>query len=851
MTDEQKILLLDSNSLINRAFYALPPMQTKDGLFTNAIYGYLSMLNKLLNEEKPTHVCAVFDCHAKTFRHQKYEAYKAGRKPMPPELVMQVPVLQELLQKMGIKLLFKEGIEADDIIGTLAKRFSVPTVIVSGDRDVLQLVDDTTTVFHTKRGVTDIKKYTPAALYEEGFSPRQIIEYKALAGDSSDNIPGCPGVGDKTARDLLATFGDVDAIFSRLDEVKGKLKEKLSENKDSVYMSRDLATIEINADIPCALEEIAFSPVLPHEAEEMMTKLEFKNLTSRFSFDQTETKPERKAYETETAVFEDVQSAANALNDIPKGEKVCIEWGQDVVIAFGNKEYVFKIAEGLLADGITEGEAVNLLAPFYTSEYTNIFFDAKKSFYYLENIGVKPEKPYEDVLLEGYLINNTKVIRDEKSLLEDYGYDGEHVASDLLRLHSELCRTLEEKQLQKLYYEIELPLTKCLFDMEKAGFLIDTDILEELNETFSNEIEILARKIHEIAGDENFNINSNKQLASVLFDKLGLKTGKKNKTGYSVSSDVLEELEHPIIDALLRYRQLTKLKSTYIDGMKQVMNPATKKVHTDFKQCLTSTGRLSSSEPNLQNIPVRTAEGREIRKMFVPGKGNVLISADYSQIELRLLAHCSQEPRLLEAYKNGTDIHTLTASMIFGKQPEEVTPDMRRSAKAVNFGIIYGISGFGLAKNAGVSNKKAKEFIDGYFAMYPKVKEYMDKNVALAKKQGYLRSMLGRIRYFPELASPQYTVRSFGERAAMNFPLQGSASDIIKIAMLRVHKTLADKKLKAKMILQVHDELIVECPADEEEEVKFILRECMQNAMDLTVPLEIGVASGENWYDAK
>ncbi len=847
-----KILLLDSNSLINRAFYALPPMQTKDGLFTNAVYGYISMLNKLITEEKPTHICAVFDCHAKTFRHEKYAEYKAGRKPMPEELVMQVPVLQELLQKMGIKLLFKEGIEADDIIGTLSKRFKEETIIVSGDRDVLQLVDDTTTVFHTKRGVTDIKRYTPALLSEEGFTPEQIIEYKALAGDSSDNIPGCKGIGDKTAKDLLTKYGSVENIYQNIEEIKGKLREKLEDDKDNVILSKDLATIETAADIPCALDDIAFNPVLPGEAKDMMAKLEFKNMASRFQFDESAEEPVKKeTVEYSLTTISSVEEGEKLLSEIKEGDTVCIEYGRDIVVSFGAKSIKIPVCEGLFGDGLTEDEALGLISHLYGKNYKKIFFDAKKEMYKLAERGVTIEMPYEDVLLQAYLINNTKVIKDVESLLSDYGYTGANLSADILELEKELAEKIEDKGLKDLYYNIELPLIGCLFDMERQGLTVDMNVLSELDEQFSAEIDKLTEQIHEIAGEKDFNINSNKQLADILFGKLGLKASKKNKTGYSVSAEVLEELEHPIIDALLRYRQLSKLKSTYIDGMKQVMNKASGRVHTDFKQCLTTTGRLSSNEPNLQNIPVRTAEGREIRKMFVAKPGNVLISADYSQIELRLLAHFSQEPNLLEAYRNNGDVHALTASKIFRTPLNEVTSAMRRSAKAVNFGIIYGISGFGLAKNAGVSNKQAKIFIDEYFATYPKVKEYMDENVALAKKQGYLKTLAGRVRFFPELTSPQYNIRAFGERAAMNFPLQGSASDIIKIAMLRVYDALKKGNYKAKLILQVHDELIVEAPEEERDKVIELLKLNMENAVPLSIPLSVGVAYGRNWYGAK
>lgn len=827
-------------------------MQTKDGVFTNAVYGYVAMLNKLITEQKPTHICAVFDCHAKTFRHLKYAEYKAGRKPMPEELVKQVPLLQELLKKMGIKLLFKEGIEADDIIGTLSKRFSEETIIVSGDRDVLQLIDPSTTVFHTKRGVTDIKIYTPESLKEEGFTPEQIIEYKALAGDNSDNIPGCKGVGEKTAKDLLEKYTDVKGIYDHIDEIKGKLREKLETDKDNVYLSRDLATIETNADIECKLDDLAFSEILPTDAKVMMTSLEFKNLTGRFTYADEENAVETKVTkEFKKIKIADYQEGKDIFSQIKKGSVISYEYGQDILVSFDETTVEIPVAEGLFGDGLSVDDAVELIRPLFGKDYINVFFDAKKELYRLSDLGIGVEKPYEDVLIQAYLINNTKVIKDEDGLLTDYGYSATRKSEERLSLYNELVKKLDEKGLHDLYYNVELPLVECLYSMEKEGLTVDMSVLNELDKSLTSEIEKLSFEIHKIAGDDTFNINSGKQLAEILFDKLGLRPTKKNKTGYSVSADVLEELEHPIIDALLRYRQLSKLKSTYIDGMKQVINKSTNRVHTDFKQCLTATGRLSSNEPNLQNIPVRTAEGREIRKMFVAKEGNILISADYSQIELRLLAHFSQEPNLIESYKNGIDVHALTASKIFKTPLNEVTPEMRRSAKAVNFGIIYGISGFGLAKNAGVSNKQAKIFIEEYFATYPKVKEYMDKNVAEAKKAGYLTTLLGRIRYFPELISPQYNTRAFGERAAMNFPLQGSASDIIKVAMLNVYSALKEGGYRSKLILQVHDELIIEGPIEEKETVTNLLIDKMQNAIKLSVPLTVGVASGRNWYDAK
>ncbi len=878
MTNDVKILLLDSNSLINRAFHALPPLINSDGLYTNAIYGYMTMLNKLITEEEPTHICAVFDCRAKTFRHGMYDGYKATRKPMPEELAMQVPVLQQLLVKLGIKILYKEGYEADDILGTLSKRFDYPTIIVTGDRDCLQLVSDTTTVFNTKKGITEVKKYTPELLAEEGFTPQQIIEYKALAGDSSDNIPGCSGVGDKTAKDLLSEYKCVDGIYEHIDEIKGKLKEKLENNKDMVMLSKRLATIDVFADVECSLDDIVYLNRISDDAIDMMKYLQFKKLIEKFAPDYKETdvkSTESKKNETKEKIYDvsygenkeyenkiknstaevieisDENTLTDEIKNISENDEIFFDFTEcNAIIGIENKIYSIKTTENLIDTGISYETVIDVVKPLVAGKNQKFFFDAKKNMRFLSAYGVKIEKPYDDLLLMAYLINNTKVIKNAEMLAEEYCYSTENVYGALCDIYPILKEKITEKNLTKLYYEIELPLIEVLFDMEQTGFSVNGTMLEELNVKYAKEINELLQEIYSLAG-QTFNVNSNKQLGFVLFDTLGLPHSKKTKTGYSVDADTLEELDHPIVTAILRYRELAKLKSTYVEGMKQVMNPLTGKVHTCFNQCITATGRLSSTEPNLQNIPVRKSEGREIRKMFIPSEGNVLITADYSQIELRLLAHFSAEPKLIESYQNGCDIHALTASKIFNVPLEDVTPEMRTSAKAVNFGIIYGISGFGLSKNAGVTRYQAKNFIEQYFITYPKVKEYMDSNVSLAKKQGYLTTLFGRIRYFPELTSPKFSIRAFGERAAMNMPLQGTASDIIKISMLKVHDALKNQGLKAKLILQVHDELIVDAPKEEEDAVKEILKNNMESAANLRVPLTVNVSCGSNWYASK
>jgi len=846
----QKLILIDSNSLINRAFYALPPLTNREGVFTNAILGYMSMLNRLINEEKPTHLCAVFDRRGPTFRHKIYAEYKGKRKPMPEELAMQIPLLQELLQKMNIKILSMQGIEADDIIGTIAKRFDIDTIIVSGDKDVLQLADSTTRIFHTKRGVSDVKIYTPKELEEEGLSPQKVIEYKGLAGDSSDNIPGAAGVGDKTARILLDEYGDIDNIYKNIDNIKGKLRDRLIDSKEKVYLSKELATICTSVNIPCELSDLEFVYPFPIEAKQVFQKLEFTKLHFEFSGDENSVVAKKIVIAAQELKSE--EEIKKLVESIKKNTQIATVWGEEnVLLSFEGKEYNIKLTNDLFGNGFNDYVVAELVAKLYSSDYINIIFDVKNSMYFMHEFGVEIAKPYEDILIKGYLLNSNKVIKSMDQLLNNYGYlENINSAYNILDVNKVLYDLLEKNHMTKLYREVELPLVECLYNMEKAGFLLDTKMLDELSVEYQEELDKLTKQIYEMAGEE-FNIKSNKQLSYILFEKLELQHGKKNKTGLSVNAEVLEEIEHPLAELLLRYRTIAKLRSTYVEGMRNVMSKSSGKVHTVFKQCLTVTGRLSSTEPNLQNIPVRKPEGQTLRKMFIPSKGNLLVSADYSQIELRLLAHYSEDENLIQAYKDCVDIHALTASKIFKTPLNEVTSAMRSSAKAVNFGIIYGISSFGLAKNAGVGNYEAKKFIDSYFESYPSVKKFMDRNVKTAIAQGYLTTMLGRIRYFPELASPKYMIKEFGKRAAMNMPLQGSASDIIKLAMLNVDSALKKQNLKSKLILQVHDELILDVPCEELEQIKVLLKENMENVVVLKIPLLINIASGKNWYEAK
>ncbi|MFW5780250.1 MAG: DNA polymerase I [Bacillota bacterium] len=848
----EKIILIDSNSLINRAFYALPPLQNKDGQFTNAIYGFVSMLQKLINEEKPTHICAVFDSRKRTFRKEMYEGYKAKRKPMPDALAEQVPMLKELLRDMNIKILTLDGFEADDIIGTIAKRFNKDTIVVSGDKDCLQLIDDTTKVYNTKKGVSDVTIYDRKALQEEGLTPEQVIELKGLAGDSSDNIPGALGIGDKTARALLLEYGSIDNIYNNLDKIKENIRKKLDISKDMVYLSKKLATIDTDVEIDCNLDDMRLIYPLDKKAIKTMQKLEFRNLINRFEYrlGAEEEVEESKKIEVLTEKVDTVELLETIVNDIEKNQKIVINWGENVIIAVQDREYVISISNDLFGEGIEPYSVAAVLRKLYTEDYINVCFDVKLEMHVLKQMGIIIKKPYEDLQLKAYLINSSRSVSGVNELMDIYNLDKENYSHSMLELNDILDKKLIENKLEKLYYEIELPLVECLYDMEVTGFRIDKEMLESLSLMYDDELKLLIQEIYTIAG-EKFNINSTKQLGMILFDKLELPAKKKTKTGYSVSAEVLEGLEHPIVSSILRYRQITKLKSTYIEGMKSLMNRTTGRVHTSFKQCLTTTGRLSSIEPNLQNIPIRTMEGREIRKIFVASPGCKLVCADYSQIELRLLAHFSNDKKLIDAYKQADDIHLITASKIYNVPPEQVDKDMRNSAKAVNFGIIYGISSFGLSRNLAISMTKAKRYIDDYFNNYPGVKLFMQGNVEKAKQQGYLKTFMGRIRHFPEFKSPNYMVRTFGKRAAMNMPLQGAASDIIKMAMNKVHKKLREDNLQAKLILQVHDELIIDSPVEEAERIEKLLKECMENVVELKVPLLVNVSSGINWYQAK
>lgn len=843
------LVLLDSNSLINRAFYALPPLTNRQGQQTGAIFGFVNMFLKLVDKYKPDYVVAAFDLKAPTFRKKMYDGYKATRKPMPAELASQLEPLKRLLKAMNVQIAQLEGFEADDILGTLSKRSSCKTYIVTGDRDSLQLIDDKTTVLMTKKGISEIVEYDEARLKEDGFTPSQIIDLKSLMGDSSDNIPGVAGIGEGTATKLLSQYGTLDNVYAHIDETKGALNKKLTEGKESAYLSYKLATIDRDCPTTTVPEDVPFEYEFDSEVRDILLEFEFNKIADRLTFkgvsaEKTESEKAEK--------IEDETALAVALERIKKSGVFAFDVSSRIFI--GGKDCCFEIitAENLLGEGIDYNAFLRAVQPLLEDEnLRKICFDVKTYMHLFSPYCIGIDGKTDDVMLKAYLCDSNRNFKTLTALASAYGQDPENLAYALIQLDKTLTEEMKEKEQDEIYRELELPLVNVLFAMEEAGFKVDRKYLDELNTELTAEINKLSQEITSLAG-EAFNLNSTQQLAKILFEKLGLKHGKKTKTGYSTNVEVLESLknEHPIIPAILQYREIVKLKSTYLDGMIPLIDK-NGRIHTVFKQAVTATGRLSSTEPNLQNIPIRKESGKRIRKMFVPAEGNVLVCGDYSQIELRLMAHMSGDQTMIEAFNEGEDFHRSTASKLFGVPFDEVTQDMRRSAKAVNFGIIYGISDFGLSEDLGISVPQARKYMQNYFATYPKVRQFMEDCVAFAKANGYVRTLKGRKRYIPELQSPIYATRAFGERVAMNMPLQGTASDIIKAAMIEVERRLEKGGYNAKLIMQVHDELIIDCPAGEEKEVSDLLKNCMQEVVKLDVPLIADVGSGQNWLEAK
>lgn len=845
----EKLILIDGNSLINRAFFALPPLTDAQGNYTHAVYGFTTMLLKAINEYKPRYIAVCFDLAHPTFRHLMYTDYKATRKKMPQDLASQMPMLKDLLKCMDIKTVELKGYEADDLIGTISKKCGIDVIILTGDRDTLQLIDSRIKVYLTKKGLSEVAEIDTERLKEEyGLTPSQVIDFKALMGDASDNIPGVSGIGEKTALRLIMDYKTLDGLYEHIDEITGKLREKLDAGKQMAYLSYELATINTDAPLDFDLKEFEYTYPFAACIRDEFEKLKFKSLLKKDIFSDNIEEPMEEIILQQADITEMKTEQQLSLLDLKNG--FSIVWDKDINVAVDTKhEYKIDLADTLLNDGISFQSAVNFLKPYLENpKIIKTVFDYKNLKHYLSEIGIELNGVF-DVQLAGYVVDGGVGIAVFKKLLNRYNCDENTPAVSLNRIREQLKNDLNK--FEHLLYDIEMPLADVLYDMECAGFKLDISVLDELNSKYNHDLKELTEKIWELSG-EKFNINSPKQLGEILYNKLNLSPTKNTKTTKANSTDAeaLEKLKgkHPVIDYILRYRTVAKLNSTYIEGLKKVAD-SDGVVHTVFRQAVTSTGRLSSIEPNLQNIPVRDEEGREIRRAFVAREGCKLVTADYSQIELRLLAHYSGESKLIQSYLNMEDIHTRTASEVFGVPPEQVTKAMRRDAKAVNFGIIYGISDFGLAKNLNIPVSQAHKYIEKYFANYPKVKEYMKKSVENAKRSGEVTLASGRVRKIAELNSPNRTVRAFGERAAMNMPLQGTAADLIKIAMINVAKELKNQNLKSRLILQVHDELIVETKIEEIDQVVEILKTQMQNAMKFDVPIIVDVGIGDNWYE--
>lgn len=868
-----KIVLIDGHSILNRAFYGLPDLTNAEGLHTNAIYGFLTIMFKLLEEEKPEYLTVAFDVHAPTFRHKMYAEYKGTRKPMADELRQQVPVIKEVLHAMGVKTIECAGLEADDLIGTLSNRCEnegMEVTVISGDRDLLQLATEHVKIRipKTKQGKTEIEDYYAKDVEERyQVTPKEFIDLKALMGDTADNIPGVPSIGEKTATKIITQYHSIEEAHEHVDELKPPRASKaLSEHWDLAVLSKELATINVKADFPYELSEAKLGNLYTEEAYIFFQKLEFKNLLSRFDVSAPANKVEDgfkiitskseaekvfvQAEEASTigaVIFKDLENVLPLFADqarlggiglcFSKEESYCIKVEKDIT-----GEWLLK----KLADVAEKAETYAMFHLKESMEQVTIrnqanCFDVSVAAYLLNPL--KNNYTWEDVAREhlGLMIDE-KIDQDMKACYESYV---NYASVEVLR------QKLRDTKMDTLFRDIEMPLVFTLFDMEQNGIRVEADALRQYGDQLAGKIAELEKEIYEEAG-ETFNINSPKQLGVVLFENMKLPGGRKTKTGYSTAADVLEKLapEHPVVAKILEYRQYTKLKSTYADGLANYIQDDGR-IHGKFNQTITATGRISSTEPNLQNIPVRMELGRLIRKVFVPKEGCVFVDADYSQIELRILAHCSGDEQLIQAYREARDIHRMTASQVFHVPFDEVTDLQRRNAKAVNFGIVYGISSFGLSQDLSISRKEAAQYIEHYFESYPGIKTFLDKCVSDAKEKGYAETLYGRRRPMPELKSSNFMQRSFGERVAMNAPIQGTAADIIKIAMIHVNEELKKRNLKSRMILQVHDELLVEADERELEEVQQILQDKMEHAAELLVPLSVDMHTGKNWYEAK
>ena len=853
---KKTLVILDSNSLLNRAFFALPPMTNTVGQPTGAIFGFTTMLFRIMDELKPDYIAAAFDKSKLNFRHNQFADYKAGRKPMPDELRQQFEPAKELLRAFHIGIFEIEGYEADDIIGTISKRYEgeeLEVIIYTGDRDALQLVSEHTRVMFTRRGVTEVDDYTVEALKEKyGLTPSGIIDLKGLMGDASDNIPGVPGVGEKTALKLLHEYGTVEKVLENIDNISGKkLKENLESHKEDAIMSKQLATIDRNVPIEAELEDMRLKDENTAKLRELFTEFGFKSLMNKIKEGAGEA-----SHETELPEL-NMKPDINSIVEKAKTEKRL-----DFVLAYDNKEHSGIIASG--ACFVSKDDIHKLKAALKDESIVKNTYGGKSIYNLIKRNGMELNGLDFDGEIAAYLLNPSESSYSMGELI--YRYAGITIAEDksngnqVAALFVEKLPVIKEAMLkeigrldmEKLFYDIEMPLVDTLSDMEVNGFKVDRKTLEDMGDELGKEISNLTSDIYNLAGEE-FNINSPKQLGVILFEKLNLPVIKKTKTGYSTDAEVLEELssQHEIVEKILSYRGLVKLKSTYTDGLISCIGEDGR-IHSTFNQTVTATGRISSTDPNLQNIPIKMEQGRRIRKAFVPSSEEyVIMSADYSQIELRVLAHISGDESFIDAFRKGQDIHTRTASEVFGMPLDEVSHEMRSRAKAVNFGIMYGLSDFGLARDLKISRKESKSYIENYFRRCKKIKEYLDSAVEEGKKNGFVRTLMNRIRYIPEINSSNHNTRGFGERLAMNTPIQGTAADIIKIAMVRVDNMLKQQGFKSKLILQVHDELILEVHRNEIEQVRKLLKEQMEGAVRLSVPMNVDINWGENWYEAK
>jgi DNA polymerase-1 len=855
--NKKKLVILDGNSLINRAFYALPPMTTSNGQPTGAIYGFTTMLFKIFQEVEPDYIISAFDRKAPTFRHLEYKEYKAGRKKMPDELALQLDPLKKLLSAFNIGILEIDGYEADDIIGTISKKYEasdLEVLIYTGDRDALQLVSDDTRVMFTKKGISEIEVYDKSVIKAKyGFSPEGIIDLKGLMGDASDNIPGVVGVGEKTALKLLSEYGNVEEVYENIDKITGvKLKENLELHKSEAFLSKKLATIDRNVPIDIDIESAAVNQYDAKQVREIFKKYEFRSLMEKLKINDDESTtemelPDIKPYDGNISIIQNIINSKTF----------------NFIMEFNEKNLERFIINGNYS---VDKQSIN--------DFKNVFecetilkntFGAKHVYNYLGSIGIEMLGLDFDFEIASYLLNPSESKYDVTSIMEKFeglmfSGNNQNENQKVLSLFVSKMDSIKEKMLSEidrygmrdLFYKVEMPLVRVLSELEAQGFMVDKEILNQIGFQLSEDIDSLTAHIYDLAGEE-FNINSPKQLGVILFEKLMLPIIKKTKTGYSTNAEVLEELstKHEIIDKILNYRQLVKLKSTYIDGLLGSVSDDGK-IHSSFNQTVTTTGRISSTEPNLQNIPVKLEQGKRIRKAFIPAlKNRIILSADYSQIELRVLAHISKDENLIDAFKNNQDIHKRTAAEILNIPMDEVTSTERSRAKAINFGIVYGLSDFGLSRDIKIPIKEAKKYIDNYFERYKGVKEYLDIAIRDGKTNGYVKTLMNRLRYIPEINSSNRNVKMLGERLAMNTPIQGTAADIIKIAMVNVSDRIKNEKLNSRLILQVHDELVLEVEKNELEIVKKIVKEEMERAITLEVPLIVDVKWGNNWYEAK